>query len=209
MVLGLMLALLRRIPIYDAGMKRGIWDQEPTVTELGSSAVGIVGMGFIGREVIRLLQSFGPRVVAYDVVWDPDFARANAVERVSMERLMEVSDIVSIHVPLNEKTRGLINAGLLKRMKSTAYLINTSRGAVIEKEALKYALENHLLAGAALDAHWDTPAAPDDPIVRMENVIATPMVGYNTRQCQARMVKAAAEEVVAVLNGRTPRYALR
>ena len=117
MVLGLMLALLRRIPIYDAGMKRGIWDQEPTVTELGSSTVGIAGMGFIGREVIRLLQSFGPRVVAYDVVWDPDFARANAVERVSMERLMEVSDIVSIHVPLNEKTRGLINAGLLKLMK--------------------------------------------------------------------------------------------
>ncbi|NPV54314.1 MAG: phosphoglycerate dehydrogenase [Firmicutes bacterium] len=205
MTLGLMLSLCRQIPQLDSSMKKGIWKQ-PVATELSSSTVGIVGMGCIGHEVIKRLKPFGSRIVVFDVVRDSDFAEKWGVEYVSLEHLMEISDIVSIHVPLRDDTRGLINADLLRRMKPTAYLVNTSRGPVVEREALMHALEKKLIAGAALDVHWREPCEPNDPLVIMENVIATPHVGYNTREAQARMVKAAAEDVVAVLNGRPPRF---
>lgn len=206
MTLALMLSFARGVPRHNAALKKGTWDQDPTAIEISGSTVGIIGMGFIGREVIRLLQSFSPEIVAYDVVWDDTFAAENRVRRVSLPELMEASDIVSIHTPLNEATRGFLNSFLLNKMKRTAFLINTSRGPVIDKDDLLAALLNKRIAGAALDALWEEPIEPDDPIIGMENVIATPHIGFNTQDCKARMVRMAAEEVVRVLSGEKPRY---
>jgi phosphoglycerate dehydrogenase-like enzyme len=208
MTMALMLSFTRRVPWHNDDMKKGIWNQNPTAMEITGSTVGIVGMGYIGREVIRLLQSFSAEIVAYDIVWNEAFAAENQVRRVSLPQLMEISDIVSIHTPLTDETRGFINASLLKKMKPTAFVINTSRGPVIDKHDLLVALQNKQIAGAALDALWEEPPEPDDPVIRMENVIAVPHVAFNTNECKARMVRMAAEEVLRVLSGQGARYSV-
>lgn len=206
MTLALMLSLLRRIPWFNNELKQGIWKSETTVTELSNSLIGIVGMGHIGKDVIRLLQGFGCKIFACDLVWDEEFARKYNVERLTIEELFEKCDFISIHVPLGEQTRGMIGRDLLRRMKLNAYIINTSRGAIIDKAAIKEVLQEKLIAGAAIDAFWEEPCMPDDDFLRLENLIATPHVAYNTYECRIRNVEEAAREVVAVLSGKEPRF---
>ena len=208
MTIAMMFSLLRRLPRHDANIKNGIWDRTPTVSELRTLTIGIVGMGHIGSEVIKLLKPFGASFVAFDKTWNAQFAREHQVKRVSLETLMEGSDFVSIHVSLNPATKGLVSADLLGKMKPTAYLINTSRGPVVDKAALRNVLENNKIAGAGIDVHWTEPVSADDPIAGNKNVIATPMIAYNTRECAARMMMAAAEGVVAALHGRPVKYEL-
>ena len=208
MTIALMFSLLRRLPQFDAEMKNGVFRQEPTVSELQACTVGIVGMGHIGSEVIRLLAPFEPSFMAYDISWNTQFADAYDVRYRDLNELAVAADFVSIHVPLNRHTQNLIGADLFRRMKPTAYLINTSRGPVVDKDALYTALVEKKIAGAGIDVHWEKPIRDDDPLVALESVIATPQIAYNTAECQARMMMTAAEEVVAALNGRGVRYAI-
>jgi D-3-phosphoglycerate dehydrogenase len=128
------------------------------------------------------------------------------VEYVPLEVLMRDSDVISINVLLNETTRGLINARLLNLMKDTAYLINTSRAAVIDREALIEALQCKRIAGAALDVHDAAPCLPNDLLVSLDNVLATPWSAFNTEESIARMSIIAAQDIVNVLAGRLPKY---
>ena len=203
--LGLILCLLRNIPVMAQDMKKGNWKQFRG-KELGSLTLGIVGTGSIGQEVIKRARGFGARVLAMDIAPDHQFAEKWQVQYLPLDELMAQSDIVSIHVFLNEKTRGLIDEPRLKLMKEQSYLINTSRAAVVEKEALLKVLKAKEITGAAIDVHDPAPCSPDDPLVHLDNVIATPWTAYNTKEAVMRMCRAATHDVVSVLRGEVPKF---
>lgn len=206
LTVGLILCLLRHIPQMVQDMKEGRW-QPIRGRELGSLTLGIVGAGSIGREVIKRTRGFGTRVLACDVAPDQEFAAAWQVQYVPLDDLLSQSDIVSLHVPLNRDTRGLIDARGIALMKKNAYLVNTARAPVVDKEALLKALQTKAIAGAALDVWSPDPCAPDDPLL-LDNVIATPWTASRTEEGATRMSIAAAREVVTVLHGGSPRSAV-
>ena len=203
--LGLILCLLRNIPAMAQEMKNGQWNQYRG-QELGSLTLGIVGTGSIGRKVIERAKGFGPKIIAYDVQPDSAVAKDWGVEYRSLDELMAQSDVVTLHIPFNEHTKGIIDERRLKLMKRGAYLVDTSRPAVVDKEALVKTLEAKDIAGAAIDVHDPHPTAPDDALVRLENVVATPWTAYNTEASVAAMSITAAKDVMAVLHGGTPRF---
>ena len=203
--LGLILCLLRDIPTVAQDLKAGRWNQFRG-RELWSLTLGAVGTGQIGREVIKRAAAFGASILAHDILVDQEFGQAYNVQWVSLDELMARSDIVTLHVPLGEQTRGIIDGRRLGLMKKTSYLVNTSRAAVVDKQALIQALEARILAGAAIDVHDPAPCPPDDPLVRLDNVLATPWTAYKTDEAIARMCSMAVEDVVAVLSGRPPRF---
>jgi phosphoglycerate dehydrogenase-like enzyme len=203
--LGLILCLLRHIPLMVEEMKRGKWNKL-CGKELGSLTLGIVGTGSIGKEVIKRARGFGAKILGYDVVKDEEFAAQWQVQYVPLDELLSRSDIVSLHCPLNEQTKGLLDRRRLKLMKKGAYLVNTSRAGVVEKQALIAALEAGQIAAAAIDVHDPAPLPPGDPLVALENVIVTPWTAYNTEEALSRMCVAAAADVVTVLQGSAPRF---
>lgn len=205
LTVGLILCLLRNIPAMVQDMKQGRWEQFRGA-ELGSLTVGIVGIGSIGKEVIKRLRGFGATILGHDVAPDEQFARECQVQYVALDELVAQSDIVSLHCPLNEQTRGLIDERRLSLMKKNAYLVNTSRPAVVDKDALVEVLRSREIAGAATDVHDPEPCVPDDPLVGLENVITTPWIGYNTEEAIQRMSLAAATDVVTVLSGGVPKH---
>ena len=205
LALGLCLSALRRIPQMNGKLKAGVWEQS-TGRELSSCVVGIIGTGFIGREFARLIRPFGCKVLAFDVFKNKKFADEYGVVYVNLEEIAKNCDVISIHLPLFHDTEGMINTDFLSKMKADAYIINTSRGQVIDKTALKNALEQGVIAGAAIDAHWEEPCKPVDEIVILPNVICTPHIGYNTKETKRRMIQMASDEILAVLRGENPKY---
>jgi D-3-phosphoglycerate dehydrogenase len=203
--IGLILSLLRNIHNMAREMKEGKW-QKYQGRELGGLTLGIVGTGAIGREVIKRARGFGTAVVAYDIGRDEGFAAQWQVAYVPLDELMARSDIVSLHTPLTTETTGLIDERRLGLMKRTAYLINTSRAPIVDRAALLKILQAKAIAGAGIDVHDPEPCAPDDPLVQLENVLATPWTAYNTTEARETMSMMAAQEVVAVLEGRMPHY---
>ncbi len=203
--LGLFLCLLRNIPQAAWDMKNGKWEKFRG-KELGSLTLGIVGAGSIGREVIKRARGFGAKILAYDIATDEAFAAEYQVQYVGLDALMAASDLVSIHVPQNEQTTGLIGRDELELMQKGSYLVNTSRVAIVNKQALVEALTANKIAGAAIDVHDPAPCEPDDPLVALNNVLATPWTAYNTRECISRMSITAAKDVVAVSQGQAPRF---
>ena len=203
----LILCLLRNIPEMVQEMKSGKW-QRFRGRELGSLTLGIIGVGSIGREVIKRTRGFGAGIIAFDVVPDIKFATEWQIQYVPLDELMARSDVVSLHCPLNEQTRGLINKQRLKMMKKDSYLVNTSRAAVVDKENLTAILKAREIAGAAIDVHDPAPCPPDDPLVLLDNVIATPWTAYNTEEAVSRMCITAATDVITVLHGGVPQFAV-
>ncbi|MCC7447914.1 MAG: phosphoglycerate dehydrogenase [Anaerolineae bacterium] len=205
LTVALMLCLLRNIPTMVQDMKAGRWNQLAG-RELGNVTIGITGTGYIGRAVIKRVAGFGSQILAYDVQPDSEFARQLSVQYVPLDDLMTQADIVSLHVSLSDSTRHMIDERRLKLMKPSAYLVNTSRPGIVDKAALIRALEARTIAGAAIDVHDPAPTTADDPLVRLDNVIATPWVGYKTQDAIDRMCIAAAQDVVTVLRGGRPRF---
>ncbi len=203
--LGLMLCLLRNMPAMVQDMKEGKWEQFRG-RELGSLTVGIVGVGSIGKEVIKRAHGFGATILGYDVAPDEQFGRQWQVQYVALDDLLARSDIVSLHCALNEQTHGLIDEHRLSLIKKDAYLVNTSRAGVVDKDALVATLKAGEIAGAAIDVHDPAPCPPHDPLVALDNVIATPWTAYKTEEAISRMCTAAAADVVAVLSGGVPKY---
>lgn len=185
--------------------KQGKWEKFRG-RELGSLTLGTIGAGAIGREVIKRARSFGARVLACDVQPDEDFAAEWQVEYVPLDELMARSDVISIHVPLDETTHGLIDERRLKLMKGTAYLVDTSRPRVVDRAALLKVLQAKEIAGAALDVHDPIPCVPDDPLLLLDNVLVTPWTAYCTQEAVARMSITAARDVAAVLRGGVPKH---
>jgi glyoxylate reductase len=173
-------------------------------SELRGKQLGLVGLGRIGRAVAARAPAFGMRV-AYTSrgVGTESGPDVPGTESMSLDRLLLTSDVVSLHVPLTPDTRHLIDKRALTRMKRSAYLINTARGPVVDEEALAWALQQHLLAGAALDVYENEPALhPDLP--RLENVLLVPHLASGTTETRTAMADLAIENVLAVLAGRSP-----
>jgi phosphoglycerate dehydrogenase-like enzyme len=203
--IAVILCLLRNVHGMAQDMKLGRW-QRFCGRELGEVTLGIVGAGSIGRRVIKRAKAFGTRVLANDIAPDYGFAAEWQFKYVPLDELMSHSDVVSLHVPLDESTKGFIDARRLRLMKKRAYLVNTSRAPVVDRVALLELLQSGKIAGAALDVHDPAPCAPDDPLVLLDNVLATPWSAFNTEASIARMSITAAREVIAVLQGQVPRY---
>jgi phosphoglycerate dehydrogenase-like enzyme len=176
---GLVLALLRRIPAEDAAMRRGDW-QLGIGTELAGKTFGVVGLGRLGQRVARVAQAFEMRVLAWSQNLDPELAQGLGVEPVPKRDLLSRSDVVSLHLKLSERTRGIIGAAELAVMRRSAYLVNTSRGPLVDTDALLTALRDGTIAGAGIDVYDEEPLPPGHPLRSAPNTVLTPHVGYVT-----------------------------
>jgi phosphoglycerate dehydrogenase-like enzyme len=201
--IGLILCLVRNIHGMARDTQQGKW-KKFRGRELNSLTLGILGAGSIGRRVIKRARGFGMKVLAYDVQPDNAFAAAWQVKYVPLDDLLARSDVVSVHVLLDRNTRKLINEHRLKLMKKTAYLIDTSRPAVVDKAALAKVLQARGIAGAALDVHDPIPLAPEDPLGQLDNVLLTPWSAAYTEESVSKMSMTAARNAAEVLQGRAP-----
>lgn len=198
LTLGLMLSLARRIPSADLSTKRGRWEKAKFMgTELRDKTLGIVGTGRIGRAVGYKASAFFMNLLAYDVVQNKEFEKRAGCEYVDLQTLLKASDFVTLHVALTPKTRHMIGKRELGLMKPTAFLINTSRGEVVDEAALVEALKEKRIAGAALDVYEKEPPL-NSPLLKLDNVILTPHIGASTIEAQreagtivARKIKEA------------------
>lgn len=205
--LALLLAWNRKIVTLDKQLHAGTWSAGvpgPHTGALHGETVGIVGLGNIGRAFARRIAAFETTVVAHDPYVDDAKFAALGVERVTLEALAERSDYVSVHTLLNAETHHLIGEAFFRRMKPTAILINTSRGPVVDEAALAHALDGGRLAGAALDVWEKEPVTPDNPLLKMDNVIATPHAAYFSSAAVAQVPRRCGEEVARVLTGQRP-----
>jgi len=204
--LALLLAWNRKIVTLDRHVHAGVWTSGvPGGTgSLHGETVGIVGLGNIGSAFARRVAAFETKVIACDPYVDDAHFAALGVERVSLEVLASRADYVSVHTLLNAETHHLIGEAFFHRMKPTALLINTSRGPVVDERALIRALEDKRLAGAALDVWEKEPVAADNPLLRMDNVIATPHAAYFSSPAVAQVPRRCGEEVARVLTGQRP-----
>jgi D-3-phosphoglycerate dehydrogenase len=174
--------------------------------ELHGKILGIVGFGSIGKEVAKRALCLGMRVLVYDPYVEESNLRELGVEKTELDALLRQSDFVSLHVPLNESTRHLIDREKISLMKRTAYLINTARGGVVDEKALAEALKSGQIAGAALDVFDVEPLPADSPFFDCPNVIMTPHVGAHTYEAILRMNMMAAESIVDFFNGKIPKH---
>ena len=205
--MALLLAWNRKIITLDRNVHAGSWGAGIPGAWTGSvygETVGIVGLGNIGSAFARRVAAFEASVIAHDPYVDDAHFKALGVERVSLETLAERADYVSVHTLLNAETHHLINEAFLRRMKPTAMLINTARGPVVDEQALAQALTEKRLACAALDVWEHEPVANDNPLLRMDNVIATPHAAFFSSSAVARIPRRCGEEVARVLTGRRP-----
>ncbi|HEX4751450.1 MAG TPA: D-2-hydroxyacid dehydrogenase family protein [Solirubrobacterales bacterium] len=197
---GLILGLLRKIPSEDAGMRRGGW-QTTIGGDLEGATLGLVGLGRLGKRMVPVAKAFGMEVIAWSQNLDPEAADEAGVEPVGKDALFERADIVSVHYKLSERSRGLIGAADLALMKSSAYLVNTSRGPIVDTDALLEALERGTIAGAGLDVYDTEPLPADHPLRGAPRVILTPHLGYVTEDTYTVFFGDAVEDVLAYLDG--------
>ena len=204
LTLGLMILLSHRLPGFWQNVRQGNWDREAfTALTLKAKTVGVVGGGNIGRRVAALVQALGAQTVYYDVFrLPPEREQALRMTYVSLEELLERSDLVSLHVPLLESTRHIIGAEQLARMKPTACLINTARGGLVDEAALLRALREGRLAGAGLDCVEDEAAPVTRALLETPNVVITPQIGGSTADLADAMVENIAGKIQALSEGR-------
>ncbi len=205
LALGLMLALARQIPEAVEAVHQGKWPRYAGIS-LEGKTVGLLGLGAIGKQLARRLCGFDCRILAYDPFADEVFARENRVELASMEQVVAQADFVSLHLPLLPETRCLVNQDFLNRMKKGSFLINTSRGEVLDEEALLQALQSGHLKGAGLDAFTVEPPVPGNPLLALPQVIATPHLGAQTDGATSNMGWLAMRDCLAVLKNEEPAY---
>ena len=198
----MILAVTRRLSEGDRLIRRGEWKgwalDFMLGTELKGKQLGLVGFGRIARAVAARAPAFGMRVVYSDVA-----SVAGPFESMSLDRLLNTSDVVSLHVPLTRDTEHLIDKRALARMKRSAYLVNTARGPVVEEAALAWALQQRLIAGAALDVYENEPTA-HPALLQLENVLLVPHLASATTETRTAMANLAVDNVAAVLAGRPP-----
>ncbi len=204
----LMIGLARKlIPIDRATRRTGwAWPAEEFVgVDLFGKTVGLVGFGRIGQAMGRRAAGFGMQRIACDPYVDGSVFDDAGVWRVGLEEVLERSDFVSIHCVLTDETRGLIGEAELERMKETAYLVDVSRGAVIDEAALLNALETGRIAGAGLDVFADEPLGPDCPLFALDNVIVTSHLAWYTREADKRLADECMDRIGELLDGKRPR----
>lgn len=204
----LILALLKNLLFLDRATRKGEFQKrnQYITTELRGKSVGLVGFGRIAQLVRDKLSGFGAAFLAYDPFMSREQADALGVSLVSLEELLRAADIVSLHTPLTEETHHLIDAGALSLMKSGAYLINASRGPVVDERALYEALSAHAIAGAALDVFEQEPPRPDSPLWELDNLIVSPHNAALSDAALRAMGMDSAQGIADFLTGGAPKY---
>jgi D-3-phosphoglycerate dehydrogenase len=202
LVIGLMLAMARDIPRADRELRNDNWIKKELMgTELAGKYLGIVGLGNIGKRLARLARALNMNIIGFDVVpIDPEFAKEVGLMKADLDTLLQSADYVSLHVPLLDSTKNLINAQRMASMKKTAKIINTSRGGTVDENALYEALKSGNLGGAALDVFEREPAIGNS-LVSLPNFIATPHIGAQTKEAQSLAATVIAEKVIQILRG--------
>jgi len=207
--MALMMAIARRVVEADKYIRQGKWKVgwHPLYflgTDLYGATLGIVGLGRIGSAVARRAKGFDMKIFYYDVVRREDLEKELGAKFVDLDTLLKESDFVTLHVPLTPKTKDLIGERELKLMKPTAYLINTSRGKVIDEKALIKALKEGWIAGAALDVFYQEPTPPDNPLLELNNVVVAPHIASASLETRSRMAEIVAENLIAFKEGKKP-----
>lgn len=206
----MMMALARNIPAADRTMREGRWDRKKfTGTELREKTLGVLGLGKIGFEVARIAgEGLRMRVIAHDPIATVERAEQAGAELVELETVLRESDVISVHVPLTDRTRGMIGAAELGRMKPTARVVNVARGGIIDEQALADAVRNGVVAGAAVDVFTTEPATLDNPLIGVDGIVVTPHLGASTAEAQVNVASDVADQIVEYLRGGQPRYAV-
>jgi|SRR6516162_9126852 D-3-phosphoglycerate dehydrogenase len=209
--MALILALCRKVAQSNALVQARRWEMGPLVPihRLAGRVLGLVGFGNIPRTLAPKAKAFGLRVVAHDPYVSPQALVTAQVEGISLDRLLEISDIVSIHAPLTPATRGLINGEVLQKMKKGALLINTARGPLIDEAALVTALDSGHLGGAALDVVAVEPLPKDSRLVGRDNVLLTPHTAFYSVEALNELQTKCASDVARVLSGEAPVYPVK
>jgi len=202
LVIGLMISMAREISRADREIRNGNWIKKELMgSELKGKYLGIVGLGNIGKRLGRLARALNMNIIGYDVVpIDDEFSKEVGLMKADLDTLLSSADYVSFHVPLLDSTRHMINAEKLKMMKNTARIINTSRGGVIDEEALYNSLKDGSLAGAALDV-FEVEPATENKLITLPNFIATPHIGAQTKEAQLLAANIIAEKIIQILRG--------
>jgi D-3-phosphoglycerate dehydrogenase / 2-oxoglutarate reductase len=205
--LALLLALARRLTAADGAVKAGGWDvvAHAGIRRLRGQTLGLLGFGKIAKALASKVEPLGMKVLVYDPYLDPALIAQHGVEAVSLDRLLAEADTVSIHVPLSPETRNIVGKRELARMKPTAFLINTSRGGIVDEQVIAVALKEGRLGGAALDVLSVEPPPADHPLRQAPNVILTPHLAFYSRESVIELQTKAAEEVARALKGEPPR----
>lgn len=206
--LALTLASIRKITLLNDSVKKGIWDvkiAKPIFSEK-NKIFGLIGYGAIGKEVARKAQAFGFKVVSYDPFISASIMEESDVEKVELEDLIQTADVISLHLPLNDNTRNIINEKELKMMKETTFLINTSRGGLINEEALYRALTENWIAGAGLDVLEKEAFDPNYKLFKLDNLIITPHAAFYSEDSLKNLKRLAAIGVSQVLQEEVPTY---
>jgi phosphoglycerate dehydrogenase-like enzyme len=207
-VLTFLLALTHKLLVKDRLTREGRWGEKLDHMGQGVTGrtLGIIGLGNIGRDIVHLARPFDLRFLAFDPYLAPEQAAAAGAELVDLETLLRRSDYVSVNCALTPETHHLLNAERLALMKPTAYLINTARGPIVDQRALYAALAEGRIAGAGLDVFEEEPPDPNDPILRLDNVIVAPHALCWTDECFLDNGRSACGSIVDVSQGRVPRY---
>lgn len=202
LVIGLMLSMAREIPRADREIRNGNWiKKEMMGSELKGKYLGIIGLGNIGKRLGRLARALNMNIIGYDIVpINEEFSKEVGLMKADLDTLLASSDYVSLHVPLLDSTKHLINAEKLRLMKKTAHIVNTSRGGVIDEEALYNVLKDGNLESAALDVFEIEPAT-GNKLANLPNFIATPHIGAQTKEAQSLAANVIAEKIIQVLRG--------
>lgn len=196
----LILAVTKQVVREDRALRQGRW-QETMGVDLAGATLGLAGLGNLGRGMLPFAGAMGMRVIAWSEHLEPDFARSLGVEPVSKADLLARSDVLSVHLRLSERTTGLFRAADLARMKPTSYLVNTSRGPIVDERALLDVLRRGTIAGAALDVFDVEPLPADHPFLALPNVVITPHLGYVTRNRLGAAYEQAVENIKSYLRG--------
>ncbi|BBU40769.1 MAG: phosphoglycerate dehydrogenase [Bacillaceae bacterium] len=206
--LAMISSLMRHIPQANISVKAKEWNRSAFVgSELYGKILGIIGFGRIGIEVAKRAKAFGMKVHVFDPILTPERANNFGVEMLSFDEVLSSADIITVHAPLNEKTRGLLNKDTLAKTRKGVRIINCARGGIIEEEALLEALENGHVAGAALDVFEVEPPI-HSKLADHPSVIATPHIGASTKEAQFKVAAQIAEEVLRFIKGMPVRFSV-
>ena len=209
LTVAMLLALARNIPQADASLRGGEWKRSKYVgSEVYKKTLGVIGLGKIGREVARRLQAFEMDVIGYDPYFKAEQAETLGIRLADLETLYRESDYITVHVPKTKETAGMIGAEQIAQMKPTVRLINVARGGIIDEVALANAAREGRIGGAAIDVFSVEPAATDNPVLGIPNIITTPHLGASTEEAQVNVAIDIAEQIADVIHGKPARAAV-
>jgi D-3-phosphoglycerate dehydrogenase len=203
-----MMACARKVARRDTQVRAGQWNvgKADPIYRIAGKTFTFLGFGMIARTLFRKIQGFNFRELVYDPFLDAETVKSMGAEKVEWEQALREGDFISIHMPLNDKTRGLINEKAFDLMKPTSILINTSRGPVIDEKSLIDALQNKKINSAGLDVHTKEPMDKDNPLMKIENCVLTDHVGWYSEEAMSELKRKVAENVRDVLLGGKPKY---